>query len=687
MPPKAAAKSKAKAQASETPAAKAPAAKTAPAAAKAAPAAAKAEGQAEEPATGASASASAPVASEASVSAAAPATKAAGAIAKASGPAAKAKAKATPDPKSAAGPKLPAGAGTAAAKALKAEKGAEEEERKRQEEAEAEQRRRVEDEKNEEEQKKAKAEAAAEAERQRIKKEKENGEVVLKYSMYKEKFPITGGMITAGEIDEMYCLSDAMPNCKIHLSVKSESEKYKMVSAGEICPYIFEDPIGTFHDLEAGEEYFVYVEEDETEFLKSLEKAKKNFAGVKGEAKAKPAASSEPAQAASPLQAVSENVFVPEEGGHPFTQEQLVAQERAAAVIQEVANKADAVPECDHYKASYWWGNAFGDIVEAQLELSDLVDAQYLIALAQQQDGVVPRWQDLPQAARISKRNVWRLKSWNCHGVPVLCLSYCWLSKTHPDPIGEQLRWLLPILLVMVEKAKQYGEHCTIGVMQDYLSYPQSPLRSTEEKLAKKRGMRALNSWYSHEFTFTLLVTCSPSAAPEHTNRRLYEQRGWCLTERSLSSLVKHALCLWDLAKLDTVTGHSHIEELFTKRSGRPSPIDPERFSVKLREQVAAGEVGFTSNADLEFVIELYRTGFENAFNNAQDGSISYQGLHWTDEEVPNLVGTFNYVAQHCELPHGEVLVYLCFNKFTESCKAALRAAEVEGKIRVIIQR
>lgn len=54
-----------------------------------------------------------------------------------------------------------------------------------------------------------------------------------------------------------------------------------MESAGEVFPYIFEEPLGTFHDLEADETYYVFVEEDETEFLKSQEKAKQNFMGVK----------------------------------------------------------------------------------------------------------------------------------------------------------------------------------------------------------------------------------------------------------------------------------------------------------------------------------------------------------------------------------------------------------------------
>merc|ERR1711957_343562 len=71
-----------------------------------------------------------------------------------------------------------------------------------------------------------------------------------------------------------------MPGYKIHLSVKSVQEKYQIESGGGVCDYVWEELAGTFHDLEKDLEYFVYVDEDETEFLKSQEKAKANFAGV-----------------------------------------------------------------------------------------------------------------------------------------------------------------------------------------------------------------------------------------------------------------------------------------------------------------------------------------------------------------------------------------------------------------------
>lgn len=190
--------------------------------------------------------------------------------------AAAAKGKAAP---AKAAPKAPSAeevaAAEAAAKAEEEARIAAEEEAKRKEE-EAEEHKRLEELQKQEIQRKAEEEAR--------RKEKENGDVILKYSMYNEKFPIKGGKITAPEIDEVYCLSDVMPGCVLHLSEKSPEEKYAMEAAEEVFPYIYEEPEGTFHNLEAECTYYVHVTEDEAEFLKSQARAKKAFAGVKSEA-------------------------------------------------------------------------------------------------------------------------------------------------------------------------------------------------------------------------------------------------------------------------------------------------------------------------------------------------------------------------------------------------------------------
>lgn len=104
-----------------------------------------------------------------------------------------------------------------------------------------------------------------------------SGEVVLRYNMYNERFYVKHGCLSAEAIDEIYCLSDVMPGCEIHLSVHSPERKYQADSNGEDFAYAFEDPPGMFHGLEAGAEYYVYVMEDEAEFLRAQEKARRSF--------------------------------------------------------------------------------------------------------------------------------------------------------------------------------------------------------------------------------------------------------------------------------------------------------------------------------------------------------------------------------------------------------------------------
>ncbi|CAM9261168.1 unnamed protein product, partial [Choristocarpus tenellus] len=100
------------------------------------------------------------------------------------------------------------------------------------------------------------------------------GEVTLKYEMYDEKFPIEDGSITAAAIDDIYCLSFAMPNCTLHLGYLSPSDHYASEAEGVGMHYLHEDPAGTFCGLEGGGTYWVYVSQDAEEEAKDRERMK-----------------------------------------------------------------------------------------------------------------------------------------------------------------------------------------------------------------------------------------------------------------------------------------------------------------------------------------------------------------------------------------------------------------------------
>mmetsp|Transcript_124182 Transcript_124182/g.359127 ORF Transcript_124182/g.359127 Transcript_124182/m.359127 type:complete len:280 (+) Transcript_124182:105-944(+) len=214
----------------------------------------KAKAAARTPSTG-----PAKAASPTRVAKAAPAAKA---PAKAAG---KALAKAAPEEK--VDPEEEKRAAEAAAAA--AEEVAKEAEKKAAEEAEA----------AKEAEKKAAEEAEAEKQKAEIEAELKrlaelaNGEVVIRYSMYAEKFPISDHKLTAATIDELYCLTDVMPGCFIHLAEKEFEH-------GEDHHYMKEDPPGTFHGLMANETYWCYVQQDPEQEKKDQERMRQQWAGV-----------------------------------------------------------------------------------------------------------------------------------------------------------------------------------------------------------------------------------------------------------------------------------------------------------------------------------------------------------------------------------------------------------------------
>mmetsp|Transcript_13084 Transcript_13084/g.29744 ORF Transcript_13084/g.29744 Transcript_13084/m.29744 type:complete len:355 (+) Transcript_13084:73-1137(+) len=116
-----------------------------------------------------------------------------------------------------------------------------------------------------------KAQRAADEELQRL-AGLANGEVTVRYEMYSEKFPIENHRLLAATVDELYCLSDVMPGCFIHLSDKEYIH-------GEERTYVKEDPAGTFLGLMAGETYWCVVEQDAEQEKKDQERMKKVWAG------------------------------------------------------------------------------------------------------------------------------------------------------------------------------------------------------------------------------------------------------------------------------------------------------------------------------------------------------------------------------------------------------------------------
>jgi len=98
-----------------------------------------------------------------------------------------------------------------------------------------------------------------------------NGKVTIKYNMYAEQFDIENHTLTAAAIDDLYCLSDVMPGCFIHLGEKE-------FGYGEDHVYMKEDPVGTFKGLMSNETYWCYVQQDPEQEKADQERMKAKWA-------------------------------------------------------------------------------------------------------------------------------------------------------------------------------------------------------------------------------------------------------------------------------------------------------------------------------------------------------------------------------------------------------------------------
>jgi hypothetical protein len=307
-----------------------------------------------------------------------------------------------------------------------------------------------------------------------------------------------------------------------------------------------------------------------------------------------------------------------------------------------------------------------------------MIDIQYLIALGEA-GGVIPRWQEVPDAAKLKEKDFWRLKSYTGYFMlPAVSFTYCWLSPAHPDPIGWQLQQVLPFLKLLMKSAREEGnEHTTMGVMQDYLSFPQEK-RSDHELERFKFGLKnELNIWYTHPYIPALMIDIPAPNVPEHTNCRPYSGRGWCCTEKRLCSIVKDGYCFLSLALF------SGQEDLLMARRSmaaeRVAPWAPDKFGSWLRDAVAKDQVAFTSGSDLDLVIGIYEKGFVHAFNTYREikniGLIHFTLLRWGDDAIDALEEAFTYADKHCTFDEPLKIALGLGNKFTDDGKNRLMAA------------
>ncbi|CAK0896204.1 unnamed protein product, partial [Prorocentrum cordatum] len=375
----------------------------------------------------------------------------------------------------------------------------------------------------------------------------------------------------------------------------------------------------------------------------------------------------------------------------------------AALAQEELRRAADALSPEERPPPAQHWNFLGGEELVPLLEHTTLVDAHFLVALADA-GGVVPRWQELPEAAKIGPANAWQLRCGaTCTRIdndvirtsaflPILVLSYPWFDRTHPDRLGETLQRVAPVLRAMLSHTKELAQlelgclqhdrglssYATVGVLWDFLSLPQKPHRDDSETQRFKAGLKAIDRWYAHPHTTVLLVTTPvPNGDGKYENRRPYQNRGWCKFERSISMLTKHRECLLDLGKVPDgwVWGRFRDSEaLRVLSASRRPPLSPDAFAKQVRAGVQEGTVAFTAGAvDEEFVIEQYRKGFIQAYNSwgdtynslgvEQGDKVNLTNLGWGSDDAFVLADAIKYAGMHCS-PKNTVFLDLRGNNF-----------------------
>ena len=350
-------------------------------------------------------------------------------------------------------------------------------------------------------------------------------------------------------------------------------------------------------------------------------------------------------------------------------------------------------------EGSNWHSNG-GAELEPLLAHTDVIDAAWLLQLARgeampERKGVVPPWQLVPAEAKLSlstlRRTNMGLK------LPVAVLSYGWADKGHPDPTGALLRRLIPVLEVMAgsctrgrAKGSPDQKPAAWGIVWDFMSLPQRGYTAGYDAGADDRtpyqlarflaGLTGINVWYGAKYTTTLV--CDWPMPEGAVNAAPIEARGWCIFERRLSSVRKHADCCLALSRMPEgkAPGDGYYQSLeMCCRAGRLAPLAPDEYEATLQDGMSSGAVRFTNGKDATTVcIPQYRAGFLRLMG--EGGGLSFAGCAWGDAEVRQLVAALAFA--HAEGATTQAFaLYLDRNRLTAAAIPPLAEAFERGML------
>ncbi|CAK9070046.1 unnamed protein product [Durusdinium trenchii] len=273
---------------------------------------------------------------------------------------------------------------------------------------------------------------------------------------------------------------------------------------------------------------------------------------------------------------------------------------------------------------------------------------------------VLPRRQNLPAEALCSIDEIRK-------GTPLLAVSYCWATATHPDPEASQLnllgqlldRWLswrqrrsdppvngpgacqdaqnqgisenLPMSLA--PQSELHGEmRSDVAVLVDWCSTYQEP-RFAAERRSSERFLQQVGRWFAHEHTTVWLLTKSPLGAEP------YSMRGWPTFERAVSLLPIGSKEVLDIGQLQNTSLKSDWPSIAAEcQAKRLPPLTPAELRDELRQK------HFSWSHDRELLGVLYQEVYEDVVERAIEMPLSR--MKWGDLEMGQLQGTLGSCSQ-----------------------------------------
>jgi len=221
------------------------------------------------------------------------------------------------------------------------------------------------------------------------------------------------------------------------------------------------------------------------------------------------------------------------------------------------------------------------------------------------------------------------------------------------------LRRLQPVLQSIVNWIDEDGaSDRTWGVVWDFLALPQRGRtsaydaavddRTPEQRARFKAGLAHINEWYGHPHSTVILLDGAMSE--DAPNKTPYSQRGWCIFERRLASVIKDNDCLLSLSAM---CGRSLYWPGMRVEcaAARAPPITPDAFEALVRGGMEDGSVKFTNGKDAtEVLIPQFREGFDRLMNEAVEFDL--HDLGWGDAESVVFAHVLAYAHSRGLLQH-----------------------------------